>query len=75
MAYELFQDEKRIIDTGHGLLDEGRLREQLAQDEFTNLLQRTTTDGMVRLVDRVLDLLNDWAQMLTEAKQELRQLA
>ena len=55
-----------------------RLREQrveLAQDEFTDLLQRTTTDGMVRLVDRVLDLLNEWAQMLAEARQELHVLS
>ena len=48
---------------------------ELAQDEFTNLLQRTTTDGMVRLVERVLDLLNDWAQMLAEARQELHVLS
>ena len=55
-----------------------RLREErvaLAQDEFTNLLQRTATDGLVRLVNRILAPLNDWAQMLAEARQELHALS
>ena len=52
-----------------------RARVDLARAELTALLQAQAHDGLVRSHTRLIQVLQDWQQMLREAMDELRELS